>query len=94
MISPSLTTARLILRPPQHEDFDLGWDHVIHCIDKRNAPSIKLALSWDRSSNARTSRSPRCSRYTRSTCTANPPSPALGGEHFGQPLQQRFGFRC
>jgi RimJ/RimL family protein N-acetyltransferase len=22
----------------------LGWDHVIHCIDKRNAPSIKLAL--------------------------------------------------
>ena len=22
----------------------LGWDHVIHCIDKRNAPSIALAL--------------------------------------------------
>jgi RimJ/RimL family protein N-acetyltransferase len=21
----------------------LGWDHVIHCIDKQNAPSIKLA---------------------------------------------------
>jgi RimJ/RimL family protein N-acetyltransferase len=21
----------------------LGWEHVIHCIDKRNAPSIKLA---------------------------------------------------
>jgi len=21
----------------------LGWDHVIHCIDKRNIPSIKLA---------------------------------------------------
>ena len=21
----------------------LGWDHVIHCIDKANAPSIKLA---------------------------------------------------
>ncbi|WP_395647168.1 GNAT family N-acetyltransferase [Terricaulis sp.] len=21
----------------------LGWDHVIHCIDKRNAPSIALA---------------------------------------------------
>lgn len=23
---------------------ELGWDHVIHCIDKRNAPSIALAL--------------------------------------------------
>lgn len=23
---------------------NLGWHHVIHCIDKRNAPSIKLAL--------------------------------------------------
>jgi RimJ/RimL family protein N-acetyltransferase len=22
---------------------ELGWDHVIHCIDKRNAPSIALA---------------------------------------------------
>jgi len=22
----------------------LGWEHVIHCIDKQNAPSIKLAL--------------------------------------------------
>jgi len=22
---------------------NLGWDHVIHCIDKRNLPSIKLA---------------------------------------------------
>jgi RimJ/RimL family protein N-acetyltransferase len=22
----------------------LGWDHVIHCIDKQNAPSIALAL--------------------------------------------------
>jgi RimJ/RimL family protein N-acetyltransferase len=22
----------------------LGWDHVIHCIDKANAPSIALAL--------------------------------------------------
>lgn len=22
---------------------NLGWDHVIHCIDKRNIPSIKLA---------------------------------------------------
>ncbi|MBL8536585.1 MAG: GNAT family N-acetyltransferase [Hyphomonadaceae bacterium] len=22
----------------------LGWDHVIHCIDKENAPSIALAL--------------------------------------------------
>ncbi|MEQ1856888.1 MAG: GNAT family N-acetyltransferase, partial [Longimicrobiales bacterium] len=22
----------------------LGWDHVIHCIDKLNAPSIALAL--------------------------------------------------
>jgi RimJ/RimL family protein N-acetyltransferase len=22
----------------------LGWEHVIHCIDKRNTPSIKLAL--------------------------------------------------
>jgi len=21
----------------------LGWDHVIHCIDKQNTPSIKLA---------------------------------------------------
>lgn len=21
----------------------LGWDHIIHCIDKRNIPSIKLA---------------------------------------------------
>ena len=130
-IGPTLTTARLILRPPQHEDFDgfasmatevetmrfiggiaprdaawrgmaslagswallgygmfsvirrdtnewigrlgpwrpgvkasamgqgfaqegavaaidwafdhLGWDHVIHCIDKRNTPSIRLA---------------------------------------------------
>ena len=23
---------------------ELGWDHVIHCIDKRNGPSIGLAL--------------------------------------------------
>lgn len=23
----------------------LGWDRMIHCIDKQNAPSIKLALS-------------------------------------------------
>lgn len=23
---------------------NLGWDHVIHCIDKENAPSIALAL--------------------------------------------------
>ncbi len=22
---------------------NLGWDHVIHCIDKRNIPSIRLA---------------------------------------------------
>ena len=44
MLGPTLETERLILRPPEAEDFDAcGWTEVIHCIDPENARSAAVA---------------------------------------------------